>query len=372
MKNQLALVCGISLLAGVSAQAQFSISALTGFGGGDGWLTSAEYAQFSTDNNRGMAFGNGHIYLQAGTGAAPTVRVLDSATGSELSTLNVTGITGGARLLTGLGVGSDGAIYGGNLATALSASSFYKVYRWDTEASAPVVAYNGNPLTGARLGDSFAVTGSGANTRVAAGFAASPSIAGNNGYTIIDPTAGTGTQVAFTGTPPAAGDFRLGIAFGSSVNMVLGEQGNTATDTRLTSYSGGSGTLVSTLTLTAAAERMMQYKVINGLPVLATLETGGAATTGTVRIYDVSNPNSPQLLVSGKNQTTVTANVNGTGAIAWGDVTANPDGTASANLYALNCNNGLQGFVVVIPEPSTFALAGLGMAAMLIFRRRRI
>jgi hypothetical protein len=28
------------------------------------------------------------------------------------------------------------------------------------------------------------------------------------------------------------------------------------------------------------------------------------------------------------------------------------------------------GFVVVVPEPSTFALAGLGAAAMLIFRRR--
>jgi hypothetical protein len=31
---------------------------------------------------------------------------------------------------------------------------------------------------------------------------------------------------------------------------------------------------------------------------------------------------------------------------------------------------GFQGFTIVVPEPSTFALAGLGAAALLIFRRR--
>jgi hypothetical protein len=373
MKKQFALVCGVSLLAHLSAQAQFSISPLATFGGGDGWLTPTEYNGLLTSgDNRGMAFGNGHLYLQSGTGAAPTVRVLNAASGAEVGTLDVTGLTGGARVLTGLGVGGDGAIYGGNLQTALSGTATYKVYKWTTESSTPTVAYSGNPLTGARLGDSFAVTGSGLNTRIGAGFAASPAIAGNNGYAIIDPNVGTHSQVVFAGTPPAAGDFRLGIAFGANNSTVFGDQGNVATDTRLTTYSEGTGTFVASLTLSAAAERMMQYTVVNGLPVLATLETGSGATTGTVRVYDMSDPITPVLLVTGKNQTgTVTANGNGTGAIAWGDVIANEDGTATANLFAMNSNNGIEAFVVLIPEPTSFALAGLGMAALLIFRRQR-
>ncbi len=373
MKKQLALFCGVSLLASDSIQAQFSISPLSSFGGGDGWLTSVEYSALVTSgDNRGLAYGNGHLYLQAGTAAAPTVRVLDAANGSEVGSLNMTGVTGGARALTAIGVGGDGAIYGGNLQTALSGTSLYKVYRWASEISAPTVAYTGNPLNGARLGDSLAVIGSGANTRVAAGFATTPAIAGNNGYAIIDPTAGTHTQVVFGGTPPAAGDFRLGIAFGADSSTVLGDQGNVANDTRLTSYSGGTGTLVATLSLSAAAERMMQYNVINGLPVLATIETGGGATTGTVRVYDMSNPNTPVLLVSGKNQTgAVTANLNGTGGIAWGNVTGNLDGTASANLYAMNSNNGIEAFVVVIPEPGIASLTLLGLGTLAFWRRAR-
>ncbi|HEU5122630.1 MAG TPA: PEP-CTERM sorting domain-containing protein [Verrucomicrobiae bacterium] len=37
----------------------------------------------------------------------------------------------------------------------------------------------------------------------------------------------------------------------------------------------------------------------------------------------------------------------------------------------MNNGAGLQSFTVVVPEPSTFALAGLGSAALLMFRRRK-
>jgi hypothetical protein len=50
----------------LTAQAQFSISPLTGFGGTDGWLAPGEgdYSYLTTgDTERGLAFGNGHLYL---------------------------------------------------------------------------------------------------------------------------------------------------------------------------------------------------------------------------------------------------------------------------------------------------------------------
>jgi len=43
----------------------------------------------------------------------------------------------------------------------------------------------------------------------------------------------------------------------------------------------------------------------------------------------------------------------------------------AGDLINNNAGGGLQPFTVPVPEPSTFALAGLGSAAMLIFRRRK-
>jgi hypothetical protein len=46
----------------------------------------------------------------------------------------------------------------------------------------------------------------------------------------------------------------------------------------------------------------------------------------------------------------------------------------SAAIFGTTAGSSIQGFtlnMVPVPEPSTFALAGLGMAAMLIFRRRK-
>lgn len=363
------------IFAAAPAHAQFTLSPLVGFGGSDGWVSTNEYygasALDGTGNQRALAYGNAHVYLQTGTAALPQVKILNPNTGAEVGSLNMTGVSGGARLLSGLGVGGDGAIYGCNLQTALSGANLFKVYRWATEASTPTLVYSGNPLTGARLGDSFDVSGSGSSTRAGAGFAATPAIAGNNGYAIIDTTGGTHTQVTFSGTPPAAGDFRLGIAFGGSTSVVLGDQGNAANDTRLTSYSGGAGTLTATLTLSSASERQMDYTVLGGVPLLATIETGSGATTGTVRVYDMSNPLAPLLLGSLKNQTgTVTPNGNGTGGAAWGDAYYD-SGLWKAPLYAMNSNNGLEAFLVAIPEPTSAGLALLGGAMLLARSIRR-
>ena len=191
-------------------------------------------------------------------------------------------------------------------------------------------------------------------------------MAGNNGYAIIDPTAGTATQIAFAGTPPAAGDFRLGLTF-TDPTHVIGNQGSLALVE--TSFSGGTGTYLGTgVGLVSIAERPMSFAKINGMDLLATISTGDS----TVRIYDLTNPLTPLLLASGNTTLgALTANGNGTGDVVWGDSFSNGDGTSTARLYAMSSNQGIQAFTVVVPEPGTATLALLGGCAWLLRRKLR-
>jgi len=355
------------LLGGLSTQAQFSISPLTSFGGGDGWLSPGEggYTYLTTGNTeRGLAYANGHLYLSSRAASGIAVRILNPQTGAEVGALDSRGITGGTFALNMLAAGGDGAIYAANL-TGQATTSPFKVYKWATESSAPVLAYSGTPIAGGRVGDTLAAIGSGSSTRLVAGFGSTPSVTGNNGYAIIDPTAGTATQISFSGTPPAAGDFRLGLTF-AEASHVLGSQGSTLY--RSTSYTAATGTLLDSPSLTTSAERLLSYAVVNGEPLLAVESTGDA----TVRIYDVTDPAAPVLLGSG-NATSGTLSVNDhrTGELAWGDVTQNADGTATAKLYAMSSNQGIQAFLVAVPEPTVFSLGALGFAAFAFWRKQR-
>jgi hypothetical protein len=344
-----------------------SLTALSTFGGGDGWLAPGEggYAYLGTGNNeRGLAYGNNHLYLvsRANVAAQATnIRILDSSTGADLGGLNITGITGGTFTVNTVGVGGDGAIYVNNLATTSGTANF-KVYSWATEASAPTAVYNGTALLGARVGDSMAVNGSGSSTRIAVGYSNAPVIAGNNGYGIIDPTAGTHTSVGFTGTPPAAGDFRLGLTF-SDASHVLGSQGSSLY--RYTSFSGSTGTLIGSPAIPdpsgATADRLLAATVVGGVPLLAVQSTGD----GHVSIYDITNPASPLYLTSGLNIVgSPAANANGTGQLSWG-----PTVGTTATLYAMSTNSGIQAFTFTLPEPASLSvLAGLGVIGL---RRRK-
>lgn len=363
------IIMAVTALACFQVQAQFSISPLTGFGGVDGWLAPGEggYTFLGTGNlERGLAYGNGHLYLVSRNGGS-NIRILDPNTGADLGALNNTGITGGTFAVNNVAVGGDGAIYVGNLTTQ-STTTPYKVYRWATEASAPTVAYTGDGgLAAARIGDSLAVIGSGSSTLLAAGFGSAPAVAGNNGYSIIDPTAATAIRPAFAGTPPNGGDFRLGITFVDS-SHVIGAQGSSLY--RYTSFSGTTGTLLGSPAIPdpagAAADRLLAYTVLNGVSLLAVQSIGDSH----VSLYDVSNPASPVWLVSGNNTSgTLTANGNGTGQLAWGPTTINGDGTATEILYAMSSNQGIQAFIVTVPEPGVFALFAMGLGALLLRRK---
>src|SRR4051794_4176034 len=265
------------------------------------------------NNERGLVYANNHLYLVSHAtvnGSSANVRILDSLAGADLGGLSSTGITGGTFAVNAAAAGSDGAIYVGNLTTQSTTSPF-KVYKWATEASAPVVAYSGDAgLPGARAGDDLAGIGAGASTRIASGFSNSPSIAGNNGYTVVDPTGGTATAVGFSTTPPNAGDFRLGLTFSDSSHIFSKPFGNTTL--YYTSYSGATGTLVAspaTLPAGSTAETELAYTVLNGIPLLATQSAGDSH----IAVYNVADPTNPTLLATAPGLAGLLANGNQTG-----------------------------------------------------------
>ncbi len=345
-----------------TANAQVTITPLTSFGG-DGWLAPGENAFVANDNNqRGLAYGNGELYLVSRTGGN-NVRRVDPLTGADLGGLNMTGISGGTFAVNAVAVGGDGAIYAANLTTSSSTSPF-KVYKWATPASVPVVAYSGDPFGGAaRYGDTLAATGSGAATRLAAG-EGNTGVVGDNGFALIDPTAGTAAHVGVAGA--AEGDFRLGIAFTDSTR-VIGTQGSA-----LLRYAQTDGTLLGTGTLSSAGQRLLGFTTLGGISLIAAVDV----IDGRMRIYDGSNPLSlgSPILFGATMPFAHNANANASGAVAWSDAYFDSnDNSWKANVYALETNNGIQAYTiaVAVPEPGAAALLGISLSALVAMRRKR-
>ena len=130
---------------------------------------------------------------------------------------------------------------------------------------------------------------------------------------------------------------------------MVGSQG--AGGFKFTSFAGSTGTFDQAKLLTNTSERPMDYIVLGGVPLLATIECNGNTTTppvtfSTVRLYDLTVFNAPVLAASGRTATTYNTQGTsgpGTGSVQWGKVTGN-----SATLYALSTNNGIQAFTVTV------------------------
>lgn len=354
--KQTSILAGFALFsASVSAAvspSDLNVASLSSFGGGDGWLAPGEngYSFLGTGNlERGLAFGNGQLYLVSRQGGV-NVRRLNALTGADTGGLDVTGISGGTFALNMIGVAADGAIFAGNLTT--SAATNYRLYRWAGDGATPTVAYDAAP--GApRLGDSFSIRGSGTDTRIVA------SGTGTSGFLSVKPSDGSATLVSVPGT--AAGDFRLSITLVDE-NTVVGAQGGTS-PFRWVDFDGATGTLVASPSTTSASERIVSYTLLNDVPLLASLDTVSSA----VRIYDASDPNQLNLLATVNNTSgALAANGNGVGSIAWAALS---DDTAL--LYAMSANQGIQAFAVTIPEPGVVGLLALGGGLLATTRRRK-
>lgn len=359
MKKFICVSLTAAAIAAGPAQAQFSIAPLGAFGG-DGWLAPGESTYVANDNNqRGLAYGNGELYLVSRTGGN-NIRRLDALTGADLGGLNVTGISGGTFAVNAVAVGGDGAIYVGNLTTSSSSSPF-KIYKWATPGSAPTVAFSGDPFGGtARYGDNLAAIGSGAGTVIAAGSGSFDALTGDNGFALINPTAGTGSQVSVAGT--ADGDFRIGLTF-IDASTVIGTQGG-----GLLRVAQTDGTLLGTGSASTLSQRPLGYALLGGVGLLAAVDT----VDGRVRVYDATKPLSLGSPILFGSVLAHNANANASGAIAWGDAWYdNNDSKWKANLYVLETNNGIQAYTVAVPEPSMAALLGIGLAGLIGRMRSR-
>ena len=342
-----ALLSAVSL----SASAALELQALSSFGGGDGWLAPGEsgFNAATGATVRGITYNaaTNRVYVVDREGGT-AVKILDGDTGLQVGTLDLTGVAGGTFVLSQIDVADDGAIYASNLST--SATSNFKVYRWANEAAAPTVAFDG-PAGRIRTGDSMAVIGSGVNTRIAA---AGGSTAGQD-YALLSTVDG----LTFTVSNPVAvgaatGAFRLGIDFDGAGNL-LGSQTGLAGLTSAPELGGAAAAFART----SAGEAPMAFDPVDQL--LATVDINNNA----VRLYDGSDLSllsTTGLLDTENLSTSFVSNGNGVGDLKFGRTV-----TGELRLYALNANNGIQAFVVV-PEPATAALLGLGGLAML--RRR--
>jgi hypothetical protein len=335
-----------------------TLSALTGFGGPDGWLAPAEATHLQGASvQRGLTYNasNNHLYLVDRNGGN-FIRILDGTTGALLGSLDMTGVTGGTFAINMIDVDEAGIIYACNLNGDTDASVL-KVYRWATEASTPTVAYDSSAspvANGAdiRIGDSFAVIGSGASTRMVTGgnIATAAGNPGDNAFVVLSTADGltyTAAVQDFVGTEPANGALRLGIDF-IDADTVIGRQA-TGTQGIVADFAAGTATQVSLAELTNSNESILAVDRANKF--LATAQIN----TSDVRLYNIADPDNPVLMDTKNLTTAFVANGNGTGDLKFGN----------GKLYVLNTNNGIQAFSVV-PEPAGAALAGACLAGLLL------
>lgn len=379
---------GTALVAGawlVNSAAAATLAPLATFGGGDGWrapgellagdtpgvdtlvsgqydyLGSAAFPNTTANLERGLAYNpvTGNLILVSRSNAGNGLRILDGQTGVDEGFLNQgTGIVTGGLFTTNMAAAADdGAIYVSNLATDTDTSTF-KIYRWANESAEPTVAYEGggassNPptLADARLGDTLDVIGTGASTRLAAGYGATAAT-GDNSFALFTTANGTdftGTHISVATNPPADGDFRLGLTFRDS-DTVIGKQGTLA---HVVDVTGSTGTLVGSFDTDGASLRPMDFAMVDGRPLLAIVEASPDNTSPEARarlfVYDLTDLSAPlaerkiiegSILPEGQIQE---ANVNGTGQVRFGAIAGNV-----ATIYAMSTNNGIQAFQLTL------------------------
>lgn len=323
-----------------------------------------------TNTERGLAYNpvTGNVIVASRAAGNDGLYVLNGQTGAVVGKLNNSGIAGGTFPFSMIGVADDGAIYTANLSTNTATTAF-TIYRWGSEAEgldsgdnlAPTVVYTGDPTGGTggtnpRFGDSFAVTGSGANTRLIAGARnqLTPATTPPQTFTALFSTADDGASFTPTvvSTPHASGT--IGLAFQDGDTFWTKAPSTTLKQINISGTTGTIAADVAGLVATSAPVGVDGDENLLGLIKYASSTVAGTQ----LLLYDITDPANPVLLDTVSFDTD-NVNGNGVGAVAFGD----------GVVYALATNNGIIAYEIV-PEPGALgvlALAGIGA----LTRRRR-
>jgi hypothetical protein len=211
-----------------------------------------------------------------------SVQVLNPATGAVIGQLNVTGISGGTFAINKIAATSDGQIFASNLVTDASGSNF-KIYRWADQASNPAVVFDG-ALTAHRYGDSFNVSGSGANVvAYASGTAPNPNLAV---FTMGATTFSAPTYL----TLPAAGAAQTGIAKAAGQDS-LWINAPAQPVRKISTATGAGRTVISTTDAHSQLTELTEFTVPQGFTYLA---VGPGRHDGTINesrvlVFDVTD-----------------------------------------------------------------------------------
>ena len=313
------------------------------------WAISAgtvNWFSSSANTERGMAYNptTGHLLVVS----------LNAADGSSNNLLNITGITTSGTSITfalnQIGVASDGAIYAADLTSpAASTTNNFIVYRWANETATPTIAFQGSVgtqsgSTADRYGDSFAVTGSGINTMLAAG-----ANAGGGLVVLTTPDGMNFTAQSMTNTTATGGDLQPGLDFYS-------------TTTYFDKHAGGVGFHYSSFNLGATPPTSVELTTNSGgafdssygpLKVSAasnwvvSLRSTTSTTGHYVGLFNISGSPFGNLTYVTSNQIVATAgNGNLTGAVA----------INGSNVYVLDTDAAIGAFeilpVVVLTPPT--------------------
>jgi hypothetical protein len=357
-----------------------TLSPLTTFGS-SGWLAPGSNPYVTTGNfERGMGWNpvTKNLVVPSRSGGNNNVAIINGTTGIVSGTLNTTGVSGGTLTMMGAGVSDDGAIYVPNLSSGTTPSgSPFKIYKWtgENDTNAPTTAFSQvNPPTTTgvwRFGDAFDVYGSG----TAAKFASAGSTTGtsnslaNNGSFMIGQLDGSNANTIYRAIPntlTASNDYRLSVAF-VDADTIIGNQGASAkiTDFVAATTLSNTGAIVTGSVAIGAADRPLDYTVINGQALMAVVNTNSAQNS----IYDITNPAAVTLLTTGSTVSgALTGNANGTGGLQWGEMLS----PTSQVVYAMSTNMGIQAMVFqAVPEPSTYAMLGGAFALIGVMASRK-
>lgn len=369
----LVLVCLLLLSCrAASAQTVKALGALESFGSsGTGRIDppSSDPLLDSLSNQRGMAIDpvTGHMVLvdsHSGGGGSSTLMgsifVIDGLNGTNLATLNTTGIGGGNYADSSVAIADDGAVYVCNQVNVSGTLPFI-IYRWDsvTSVDPPTIAFSNNITPTQRYGATIDARGSGPNTQIIIG--SMPNSTSGTNVVIFTTTDGLNFTSHVLACPDIAGaNFQDGIAFGPGDTFWAKRIGAPLRWMSFNLVTNVATTIASYDTTSfAGIARIGPIAVDTASNLLAGIEIN---TSGTERVilFDISNTNQPPALLDIEDYTQLNGN------------TIAPPGFLDfhdGRLYAQVINNGLAAFeiesvtptvptIIVQPNPTNRVVIG--------------